>query len=285
MAIKYLAFVLFFSLTVIYPIHKNFGPNDLVPTDPDGKNGTNGTDPSLLFQHDVITLNFEDGDKDKAESTGYLWIYVIFVYVFSAAAIYLIVKETERVIRVRQQYLSVHSTMTDRTFRLSGIPPHLRSEEKIKETIENLQIGKVESVTLCKKWKELDALIAERMSVLRQLEEAWTVHLGWTRSGRRLEPLQRPMSRRQDEEEEEDANEESALLEDQNHVTEVERARPTTRLWFGFLGLQSRKIDAIDYYEEKLRRLDERIKDARKKEYPPTPLAFVTLDSIAACVR
>ncbi len=62
------------------------------------------------------------------------------------------------------------------------------------------------------------------------------------------------------------------------------QARPTTRIWYGFLNLESRKIDAIDYYEEKLRKLDDQIKMVRKKEFQPTPLAFVTMDTTASCV-
>ena len=228
----------------------------------------------------VDTLENEGKVPAKESMTDYLWMYAIFVYVFSIAAMYLVVVETRRVISVRQKYLGVQSSLTDRTIRLSGIPKHLRTEEKIKETVEELQIGKVENVTLCRNWKELDDMMAQRMVVLRKLEEAWTVHLGYERSGRRLEPLQRPMSRREDDEEQ------TPFLEgdDQNHVTPFFRERPTTRIWYGFLSLQSRKIDAIDYYEEKLKKLDERIKAARKKEYPPASLAFVTLDSIAACV-
>lgn len=40
---------------------------------------------------------------------------------------------------------------------------------------------------------------------------------------------------------------------------------------------------ALDYYEENLRRLDEKIHIARKKDYAPTDMAFVTMNSIAAC--
>ncbi len=54
------------------------------------------------------------------------------------------------------------------------------------------------------------------------------------------------------------------------------RERPQARLWYGFLRLQSRKMDALDYYEEKLQRLDGKISVARKKSYEAADLAFVT---------
>lgn len=287
MAIKYLAFVLFFAVTVIFPVHLNFDTSDTIPGAPPDANDTDSAFPSLLSSrtdNDVHIANSTGWDFEV--STDYLWIYVIFSYLFSVVAMYMIVKETKRIIRIRQAYLGTHSSVTDRTVRLSGIPRHLRSEEKIAETIERLEIGKVESVMLCREWKELDDLIEERMSVLRKLEEAWTVHLGIRRTEHVLESL--PRSRQRETGDEDNEDERSGLLAsrtvEQAHVSSYSHNRPMTRIWFGFLNLQSRKIDAIDYYEEKLRTLDERIKEARQKKYPSTPLAFVTLDSTAACV-
>lgn len=285
MAIRYLAFVLFFSLTVIYPVHLNF---DIDPTEPSPEaNGTDSTLPRLLNLRSTGALeDTPKSDWDFTLSQDYLWIYVIFSYLFSVVAMYMIVKETKRIIRIRQTFLGTHSSVTDRTIRLSGIPRHLRSEEKIKETIEQLEIGKVESVMLCKEWKELDDLISARMIVLRKLEEAWTVHLGIRRTEHTLETL--PRTHHDETGDEDNDDERSGLLGvrsiEQAHGTTHGHDRPMTRIWFGFLNLQSRKIDAIDYYEENLRNLDEKIKDARQKKFPPTPLAFVTLDSIAACV-
>lgn len=213
-------------------------------------------------------------------STDYLWMYLVFVYVFTGVGLNLIVKETQKIIRVRQDYLGSQSTVTDRTIRLSGIPVQLRSEDMIKEAVENLQIGKVESVTLCRDWGELDNLVDQRMKVLRKLEEAWTVHMGGRGSNKSHLPRHPARSNGDDEE--------SRLLNgeenEQNHVSSYAEDRPMIRIWYGFLHFQSRWIDAIDYYEERLRKLDEQIKSARKNEYKPTPLAFVTLDSTAAAV-
>lgn len=52
---------------------------------------------------------------------------------------------------------------------------------------------------------------------------------------------------------------------------------------FGFLGFRSRSTDAIDYYEEKLRRIDIKVAEARKKGYDPTDMALVTMDTVASC--
>lgn len=288
MAIKFLAVTLFFSLVVILPVHIHytgdwgFSTNSTDPN-PNSTLYTNLSSRSLLLQ--------DDGDEPPndfwqgllAPPTDFLWMYVAFTYLFTVLALYLIVTNTKRIIRIRQNFLGSQSSITDRTIRLSGIPEELRSEEKIKETVENLEIGKVDSIMLCRDWNELDELISKRMGVLRKLEEAWTVHLGYTRSKSyraSLRGVQPPESNGEYEHSpllDEDSN-------DQSHITPYAQDRPMTRIWYGFLGLQSRRIDAIDYYEEKLRKLDEQIKLARKKEFKPTPLAFVTLDSTAACV-
>lgn len=234
----------------------------------------------------MVRVNF---NLAQGESADIFRMYLVFAYLFSALAAYLIVTETRKVIEVRQEYLGSQTTITDRTIRLSGVPPEYRSEEKIKEFIENLEIGQVETVLLCRNWKELDKLMAERMKVLRRLEEAWTVYLGHRRIERNLESL--PISQPPPPEplvDEEDGDEDTELLSDgpdrPRYVAPYARSRPTTRLWYGPFKLRCRNVDAIDYFEERLRRLDEQIRSLRKKEFEPTPLAFVTLGSVASCV-
>lgn len=290
MGTKFLAITFFFSLVVIQPIHVHFRGNG---SSESVHNDTNGTGTAQYQIHTKPTLLNDihlDGSK-KPDSqfslppTSFLWMYVVFVYLFTGVALYLIVTETKKIIRIRQGYLGNQSTITDRTIRLSGIPSELRSEDKIKETIEKLEIGKVESVMLCRDWKELDDLMDKRMNVLRKLEEAWTVHLGHKPGSKNRKYVHSRSSQSAGRVDGDD--EESRLLEDgrdeQNHVSSYAHDRPIIRIWYGFLSLQNRRVDAIDYYEEKLRKLDEQIKSARKKDYTPTPLAFVTMDSIAAC--
>ena len=233
---------------------------------------------------------YKDGEGVyKHINTDYLWMYVVFAYVFTIGAIYLLVTETQRIIAIRQEYLGSQATVTDRTIRLSGIPPSLRSEEKIRSFIEHLEIGKVDKVMLCRNWQELDDKVAERMDVLRKLEEAWTVFLGHRRVERTLEslpivqpPPPGPDSYRDDEDEEENA----AALDGAAHnsIAPYSRTRPTIRVGDRFFSMRGRQVDAIDYYEEQLKHMDDEIRDLRKKDFKPTSLAFVTLDSVAACV-
>lgn len=287
MATKFFAITLFFSLVVILPVHVHYagdwggGPTNRNDSD------TNTTTQLFMYTKSSFPefLSLEHSEEPEEPNNDYLWMYVAFVYFFTGVALYLMLAETKKIIRIRQGYLGSQSTVTDRTIKLSGIPPELRTEEKIRQTVEGLEIGNVDSVTLCKDWKELDNLMEQRMNVLRKLEESWTVYLGYKGSSknRKIQDSRSSQSANNLE----GRDEESRLLDDdsqeQSHVNSQER--PMTRIWYGFLSLQSRKIDAINFYEEKLRKLDEQIKSARKKDYSPTSLAFVTMDSPAACVR
>lgn len=266
-AIRFLSAIFVFAVAVILPIHYKFTGHSGIPgwDDDDGD---------------------KEGEKKAISDPNYLWMYVVFAYIFSGLAVYLLQQETNKIISTRQKYLGSQTSTTDRTIRLSGIPRDMGSEEKIKDFIEGLHIGKVETVTLCRDWRELDLRIDERLSAIRNLERAWTKRLGYKR--RRVDgntlPLTRQAAGRPSLVLDED-NERSQLLSEgeRDHHTDHTTNRPTVRIWYGPLKLWYREVDAIDYYEERLRRLDEQIENARQKEYPPTELAFVTMESIAAC--
>jgi hypothetical protein len=276
MATKFLLIALFFALVVIKPVHDTH-PEKIIPDDDE------------RLQKREVHETWMAMAADYESYTDYLWMYLVFVYLFTALILYLIVSQTRKIIEVRQKYLGSQTTITDRTIRLSGIPLELRSEDKIEEFIEGLGIGKVDSVTLCKNWKDLDNRMLQRQSVLRKLEEAWTVHLGSRRVERSLEtlPVVQPRPPASHAENGERENDEAAHLltdteYDPDHVLSYARQRPLTKIWFGRFKLRYKNVDAIDYYEEKLRRFDDDIKTLRKKDFEPTPLAFVTMDSVAS---
>lgn len=256
-------------MTIILPINYKYtgepGWPGYIP--PNSTNGTNFT--------------FRVKEKKLKIDTDYLWMYVAFTYFFTGVAFYLLVGQTTKIIRIRQAFMGTQSTVTDRTIRLSGIPLDMRSEERITGFIEELKIGKVDSVMLCKDWRKLDNLMKERHAYLRRLEESWAIYLAQHKTLRRAPALRRDESAFDDS----DGNEHAQLLsaEEQAHISNFGWQRPTHTIWHGFLNLQRRKIDAIDYYEENLRRLDAKVQEAREQEYTPTPLAFVTMESTAAC--
>lgn len=284
MSIKLFGIMFLLTCAIIVPINYHFD-HDHFPTPGNGRNSTN---PELFTQRtyeswkaggSLVALGKDS--KDKLPDMSYLWAYLLFTYFFTALALHFITTQTRQIIKTRQDYLGSQSTITDRTIKLSGIPKELRSEDKIKEFLEKLEIGKVESVTLCRDWRKLDELMERRTYTLRKLEEAWTEHIGQSKT-KQAKPAGNPQSDDLDDSSEPDHLENDNLL-GESHVTSYEKPRPTTRIWYGFLNLQSKKIDAIDYFEEQLRKLDEIITAGRKREYRPTPLAFVTMDSIPAC--
>lgn len=211
-------------------------------------------------------------------------MYLVFVYLFTALILFLIVAETRRIIEVRQEYLGGQTTITDRTIRLSGIPLNLRSEDKIKEFIEDLGIGKVESVTLCRNWKELDDKVLQRHTVLRKLEEAWTVYLGNRGIERSMEtlPIVQPRPSGPEDNDIYGNNSETDHLLNGTGIDFYAGRRPTARIWYGRFKLRYKSVDAIDYYEERLHKIDNEIRFLRKRDFEPTPLAFVTMDSVAS---
>ncbi|KAI8635462.1 DUF221-domain-containing protein [Xylariaceae sp. FL1651] len=280
MALRLFATMLLFSAIILWPIHSAFD-HDKKPED-----ASIHANPVLSGRSPVEPLFFTLEGKAKDESRDYLWAYLVFTWFFSLLTVYFMNAETFNVVKIRQDYLGTQSTITDRTFRLTEIPKDLRTEERIKEFVENLEIGHVRNVTLCRNWAEIDKLMTQRQNTLRKLEEAWSAYrsqkVGVSRA---VAGANSPENdNEQANEHNEDADENGRLLANDGFRDLLgERERPKIRLRFGFLKMQNRKIDALDYYEEQLRRLDEKVQAARRKEYAPTDTAFVTMDSIAAC--
>lgn len=97
-------------------------------------------------------------------------------------------RQTVKVLSVRQKYLGQQNSITDRTIRLSGIPPELRTETALKDHIETLGIGNVRALHLCRYWGPLDQMFNERRVIIRKLERAWSIYLGptWKSNSNRL---------------------------------------------------------------------------------------------------
>jgi hypothetical protein len=298
MAMKFLLLTLFFSLIVIKPVHDAYPEDDTLPGNgTDHHNHTKhsgGSKHADLRLHNVLLAN--NGSHGNFTlpyvpdfENDWLWMYVIFAYLFSGIAMYLIISTTRKVIEVRQEYLGSQTTVTDRTIRLSGIPKYMQDETKIKEFVESLDIGRVERVTLCRNWKELDQAMDKRMDILRRLEEAYTVYMG--HKGIQRAHAAMPVIRQNppppiliddtvggDEET-------SSLIRPNSQLPRwpYTQSRPKAVVRYGFLKLRMRRVDAIELYETQLKEIDDRIKRLRESEFDPTPLAFITMDSVASC--
>lgn len=298
MSTRLFAVMAFFATTVLCPINIKYNnlklKFDLGPglggTKPEAQDLFDAPGQSSLWTSGVDPFKDKDGDDvDLSAEKGWLWSYVIFTYFFVVLTIYFVNWETFRIIRYRQDYLGSQSTVTDRTFRLTGIPDDLRSEGQIKQLIEKLGIGTVEKVTICRDWKRLDDLVDLRETTLRSLEAAWATFLNRQRQKKKDSRRQEQAngatpSDSQDRQLDDEAGENGHLLDsDQGPWDSEDEGRPKVNIRYGTLGLRSRNVDAIDYYEERLRRLDAKIIDARGKTYTATDMAIVTMDSVASC--
>lgn len=280
----------------------------------DGKDGGGGSD-SLLFAS-------SKHHNDSAHYRPYLWMYVAFTYIFTYFILNMLIRRTKYIVKVRQEYLGKQNSITDRTIRLSGIPPELRHEDKLKKHIEDLNIGKVSSITICREWRPLNRLFRQRKKVLYTLEDKWAEYLGplsfkntkgnipvrRNRESFRLERSTRhapyqdddpDVTDNEEEEDNEDANMslDTSAEDDYRSIQEYSRFTAGINLFdapdqpydhirpkvkTGFLGLFGKEVDAIDYYTNQLEVLDEEILRARQKHYPATPTAFITMDTAAS---
>ncbi|CCD25992.2 Csc1p NDAI_0G02170 [Naumovozyma dairenensis CBS 421] len=298
MCIKLLATYCVFAILIISPIRYHFtGQYD------DGSDNNNsylGMTNSFVKRHLTISQDIPIEAPERANL--YLWMYVIFTYLFTFLAIYMLISQTKLIVNTRQIYLGRQNTLTDRTIRLSGIPIELRDKQALKNRIEQLKIGTVSSITICREWGPLNRLFHYRKNVLKELELKYAECPSSLRnrnyeSNVEYYPLGRnttdPSNMAPDSG---TTNTNTAVTdrvianvpqggrerpeEDNVLYSEVRLGeRPTIRT--GLFGLFGEKIDAIDHLEKQLKFIDEEIIEARKKHFSATPTAFVTMDSVA----
>ncbi|KLU84448.1 hypothetical protein MAPG_03490 [Magnaporthiopsis poae ATCC 64411] len=244
MAIRIFLTLLFFAAAVLAPIHNRFEKSRKSRDGSDKKDYAQYTlyrQPSRTgYGYPGYAHAFNESNPDTSfnPDMGYLWAYLVFTYFFTFLVIWFLNSETFKMIRIRQEYLGTQSTITDRTFRLTGIPKELRTESKLKDLVERLEIGKVESVTVCRDWKELDALVAERAGVLQKLEKAWADFRKKSPTYTPDDAMRRNNSRSMlagldgpSPDEEEAAGENGRLLGGESAAHQFsERERPTTRI-------------------------------------------------------
>ncbi|OLL23725.1 Calcium permeable stress-gated cation channel 1 [Neolecta irregularis DAH-3] len=216
-----------------------------------------------------FTLQPPKLNTDGSQNSGLLWAYVLFVYAFSGITCYFLWKQTRNITDVRQKFLGHRNSITDRTVRIKGVPGHLRSEESLRNHIISLDIGEVTNVVICRDWRYLDGLVAERKRILRKLERYWITHMNDGKKPKDLDEMRAGISSR-----EYLGSATEPLLHRTSH------RRPRIKL--GFLGIFGTSIDAIDHFIDRLEDIDKEIKQARRRAYPPTANAFVTFENLAS---
>lgn len=311
MCIKILTICLVFALVVISPIRYKFTGRVDHDYPDDNVNGT-ATFRTLARETTRISQSDSDGNGDDKGPTyqHFLWLYTIFTYVFTFVVVYFLFQATNKIVNMRQKYLGSQNSVTDRTVKISGIPGLLRDEVTLARHIDSLNIGEVDSVLIVREWQNLNKLFKIRKRILRRLEESWVEYFEKNGLADKLEllalhphvgELYHIENRYTDVEPENDysdwanqANELSAgsitdQVSDNGASSSVEslnrllndelNTRPCFRKgWFGLFGP---KVDAINYYSEKLEIIDKEIKRARMREYPATSNAFLTMKNVS----
>lgn len=285
MCIKLLSVCCVFSMCIISPIRYHYtGRYDDGDNDGDGNKTKNQLENVLKFIKRATVPTGEDSQPEGAK--GYLWMYVIFTYFFTFLAIHLLVSQTILVVNTRQAYLGKQNTVADRTIRLTGIPMELRDTEALKKKIEQLKIGKVSSITICREWGPLNRLFRCRDEIILQLEskyadcppglrdrECYSENYRLQRS-ENSEPTHSP-----DPAIQEVIHTEGTQNEDESLFPQRAHQRPKMRT--GLFGIFGTEVDAIQFLEKQLNFIDQEISEARKKHYSATTTAFVTMDSVA----
>ncbi|CCE65452.1 hypothetical protein TPHA_0L00950 [Tetrapisispora phaffii CBS 4417] len=299
MCIKFLSICSICAVFVISPIRYHLTGR----YDDGSEYGDNSTILTYFPGHLTKRFSYLDKINPNYPEATYLFLlmYVVFTYFFTFLAIKMLISQTRLVVNTRQMFLGKQNTITDRTILLSGIPIELRDTKELKKRIEQLNIGKVSTITICREWGVLNRLHHCREEVMRQLElkfaecpvellnnneriGAENYSLNNNRNNIETvstteESSERIRGRQSDIENQYETSPEDDL-DDNFLYSELQiNERPTIRT--SYWGLFGKKVDAIDYYWKQLKFIDQEIEDARKKHYSATPTAFVTMDSVA----
>ncbi|CAL9738250.1 calcium permeable stress-gated cation channel 1 [Monosporozyma servazzii] len=317
MGIKLLSIYIIFSFGIISPVRYHFTGQYDDGSD-DGFYHAYSRTVANLSKRLVTSSRDDPTDGIPENATVYLWLYVIFTYLFTFIAIYVLITQTKLVVSTRQSYLGRQNTITDRTIRLSGIPVELRDKQALKVRMEQLKIGKVSSITICREWNRLNRLYHYRNRILRQLELKYAECPPRLRS-ESIFSERYPMDRNSmPEEDNTSANRSSpttqtytpsdaqtdnpitvetllqqtaqnenstpteAEIEEDNIIySQIQLKDTRPKMKIGLWGIFGEEVDAIDYLEKELKATDTEILQARKHHYSATPTAFVTMDSVA----
>ncbi|ODV85211.1 hypothetical protein CANARDRAFT_28496 [[Candida] arabinofermentans NRRL YB-2248] len=179
MSIKLLSFCWLFSVAIISPIRYYYTGDYDQGDDPNGGDNDDGDGDGNNDNGGDSNLSSKSWDMgDATDFKAYLWLYVIFTYIFTFITTHFLMEQSRKVIKYRQKILGNQNSITDRTIRLSGIPPELRSERALKECIEKLGIGKIDKIVICREWKKLNKLFKYRENIVSKLELHWSNYIG-----------------------------------------------------------------------------------------------------------
>ncbi|OJT11675.1 Calcium permeable stress-gated cation channel 1 [Trametes pubescens] len=203
-----------------------------------------------------------------SDANSYLSVHLLFTYIFTILALRAIYKNFKRFVRSRQLFsLELVHSVPARTVMVSHLPPHLQTEPALAEYFEQMDL-RVESVNVSREVGSLRRLLDLRTDALLKLESAWVDYLGNPSQIAPTTTANHPL-----------VDTDTASIESQpEQLVLPNRKRPTIRPgWF------TRKVDALEYYEQKFREADELVKKRRRSgRFKASHVAFVTFEKMSS---
>ncbi|KAI0730386.1 late exocytosis, associated with Golgi transport-domain-containing protein [Fomitopsis betulina] len=189
-----------------------------------------------------------------SDANSYLSVHLLFTYVFTILTLRAIYKNFKWFICSRQLFsLELIHSVPARTVMVSHLPPHLQSEP---------------TVNISREVGSLRRLLDLRTDALLKLESAWVDYLG---NPSQIAPTSTVNHLLVDTD--------AASIESQpEQLVLPNRKRPTVQPgWF------RRKVDALEYYEQKFREADELVKKRRHSgRFKASHIAFVTFEKMSS---
>ncbi|KAF9009177.1 DUF221-domain-containing protein [Hymenopellis radicata] len=251
----------FFAVSILMPLNwkhnKDLGDADDWPDEGDGEDEDDwphllGTSFASIFNSTTPpTLPNPGSDWLDliTDANTYLSMHLIFTYLFTLLALYLIYKNYRRFIRSRQLFsLELVHSIPARTVMVTSLPRKLQSERALAEYFEQMSLA-VESVTVCREVGSLKKLLDQRTEALLALENAWALYVGNPSTVEAYDP-------------------DMPLIDVESGPLVVPHRK--------------RKVDALEYLEARFKELDDLVKKRRKTgNFRATEAAFVTFEKMS----
>ena len=235
--------------------------------------------------------------ENVPQQSPYLKVHLLFTWICSFLAFFYLVRFFQDHVKLKlhyQEHLLTKSQLGKtelRSIMVYGIPREMRDEVDLSAYFESLNIGKVETAVICRKFEGLREAVAKRAFYLRQLEDVYSRSC-LPRSDRYFNFLAFKFFSRNV-----DSSEREPLLPMQDSFLQgdpydpsvdeilklVHSLPPCNRLQhrLGFLGLFGQQVDSAEYYAEKYRYWDTKVNQLRRmpESSQPTSVGFVTFES------
>jgi hypothetical protein len=181
-----------------------------------------------------------------------------------------------------------------RSIMVYGIPEHLRNEISLGLYFENLNLGKVQNVVICRKWTKLRKAVAKRAFYLEKLEGIYAQTMENVKQSNRLSWLFEFTSSSEDSIDVplfrdlgsvNDMNEDISTIEIMTRLSNVDpKLRPRHRT--GFLGYFGKSVDSAAFYAEKFEYWTKKVHQLRRhyEQSQSSSIAFVTFESCRSAV-